>query len=383
MNSKQRVSMVTASIILSWCWWEKWKEKIDNQSTKKIQQKDTIRNIKNTLIAKDDSSSTQYNTYNIWDEVVDTFDIKDLIKKRDPLLINSKRFSLVYMLWKLDVNEIIRKYNPNLAKTKNQDYDWSGINIKTLDTIIVPRIFPSMKDFFKPAIEDFLIDKPQLADSVWTRRTVIIVAQRPDKKMWLWFYNNGILEFAWPVSIGNWTRNKDAKTKQWFKAVTPQWVFQVIRKDPNHRSTPNRDAMPNFLEINAYNNKWDLRWLWRHGWQYVDWLPHSHGCIRFVHLLTKASLENIVWSMVPWEGTPFIAQRVPFPSDLDSIKYYTKLHPELAKERISRQDTILEPNMYTDKIKKRLSNQEKKDSLQAIRKYKSEKNKSQQNNIKK
>jgi hypothetical protein len=70
------------------------------------------------------------------------------------------------MLGKLDVNEIIKLYNPQLAKSKNENYDWSNVNIKSLDTLIVPRIFPSMKEFFKPQLEEFLIDNPQLADSV-------------------------------------------------------------------------------------------------------------------------------------------------------------------------------------------------------------------------
>jgi hypothetical protein len=78
----------------------------------------------------------------------------------------SKRFSLGHVLGKLDVNDIIRIYNPALAATKEANFDRTRVNLKSLDTIIVPHIFPSMKDLFSPSLEDFLLDKTELAGSV-------------------------------------------------------------------------------------------------------------------------------------------------------------------------------------------------------------------------
>jgi hypothetical protein len=70
------------------------------------------------------------------------------------------------VLGKLDVNDIIRIYNPTLAATKPANFDRTRINLKSLDTIIVPHIFPSMKDYFSSSLDDFIADKPEIADSL-------------------------------------------------------------------------------------------------------------------------------------------------------------------------------------------------------------------------
>jgi hypothetical protein len=66
-------------------------------------------------------------------------------------------------------------------------------------------------------------------------------------------------------------------------------------------------------------------------------------------------------------STLFIANRAPFPKELDSIDYYKK-RPELAKQWLAHQDTIPNPNPYTDKIKQYFNKQLHKDSLNNVKK---------------
>ena len=58
-------------------------------------------------------------------------------------------------------------------------------------------------------------------------------------------------------------------------------------------------------------------------------------------------------------GTPCFAAWEPYERELDSLDYYTKWHPNLAKNWLEKQDKITSQgsNPYKEKIAKRLSSQ--------------------------
>jgi hypothetical protein len=81
----------------------------------------TSKGVHDTLSQKDSENTTGY----FDPSIASCYSIKDLMKQKDPLVTISKRFSLGHVLGKLDVNDIIRIYNPKLAATKAAGFDRS------------------------------------------------------------------------------------------------------------------------------------------------------------------------------------------------------------------------------------------------------------------
>lgn len=342
MNSKNIIgSIITAWILASCGTPNKKNQHIKDIHTDSIHQQITKKELSDTL------SHTKKNTLTVQPDVM-LFDIQEMIKKKDAAITIADGKSLLWMLGSLDVDNIIKQYNPQLASTQKEWYNRSRQDIRSLDTLYVPRIFPSMKEFFSPQLDTFLVHNPQIKDSVEDDQTVIIVTELPNWHFWLWFYENGILQLAYPVSIWDWWRHRDKvqerKTKsrkkiryQW---RSPQWRFWVKRKHANKKSKAN-DSMAYFLEL-----IWE-RWLWLHG-QKTQSKRQSHWCFRQPQLAAKMLFERVVADSTDW--TPFVSYWNPNKIELDSAKYYTEIHPELKEAWLKKQDTI-KKNTQKDTIK--------------------------------
>lgn len=315
----------------------------------------------NTIIKTDTTANNeQLETEPIYKTKTLTYNIEDLRKNKDPLITNTSRHSLLLMLGEQDANTIIQQYNPEIAVTKSTDFDWKWVSIFQLDSLNIPQVFPSVKDFFKPDLWEFLQDKPELQKIIYDffekhpatkekfakEKTCIIQTNLPNGKMGIAYYENGKLEIAGPTSIG------DGKWYKWYHARSPQWGFYIITKNANKRNKQG-DRMPYYLEFNAYNKNNNLRGLWIHWWQLVTGDPKSHGCSRFVHVLTKPLFEKVERTDTitdPW--TPVFAQWNPYKRELDSVKYYQKQSDKKIQEYLERtQDDST--NIYRKKIEER------------------------------
>ena len=239
MNPKNLIGSIITAWILASCWTPKNKNHLNENTPDSLQ----TNNNKKELIK---IFSEKKNNFVAQPEVM-LFDIKDMIKKKDPAIIVADGKSLLRMLWSLDVDSIIKIYNPQLAATQKTWYNWSRQDIRTLDTLYVPRIFPSMKSFFNPQLNSFLINKPEIKENIQDDQTVIIVTELPDWYFWLWYYEEWKLQLAYPVSIWDWSRHRDKATErnihsrkqiryQW---RSPQWRFWIKRKQANKKSKAN------------------------------------------------------------------------------------------------------------------------------------------------
>lgn len=311
-------------------------------------------------------------------EKVFTYNIKNLIKEHNALVTNSKSYSLVYGLGTQDLEPILKKYNPHLMKNGKSIAALKETSYRNIDSLQVPAVFPSVKDFFLPDIDIFLNDKPliqQVMNDFFSKypeakkkfdedKTCVITTKLPNGKMWTAYYENGILQLAWPTSIGNGNRYRNKHRSNWedayFHARSPQGWFFFTSFIPKKRNK-DRDAMTNYLELNATNKQGNSRGLWYHGWQRVTGEPSSHGCFRFINMLSDPLAKKI--QLTKWEkweiktyGTPCFAAREPYKQELDSVDYYTKRHPNLAKNWLEKQNKIRseDANPYKEKIAKLL-----------------------------
>lgn len=299
-----------------------------------------------------------------------TYTIKELLKNKDALVTNSKNFSLLYVLGEQDVNTIIKQYNPHLAKQKPDNFDWRWTKFTGLDSLIIPKVFPSVKEFFLEDLWDFLQDKqwlqetmqrffshyPKAAEVFKENETCIIQTKLPNETMGIAYYENGKLLLAAPASIGNGKRYPNPIHIPWedskFHARSPQWAFFIIDKVA-HKRNRQWDNMPYYMEFNARTKQWNLRWLGIHGWQLVTGDPKSHWCSRFVHALAKPLFEKAQKTTSvenPW--TPVFAYREPYQEELDSVHYYTKTHPKKIETFLARTEQEID-NPYREKIAQR------------------------------
>ncbi len=382
MNSKQFAATIGAAVLLAWCWPDEQKKSTDHTSKKDSITKQNDKNLHDTL---------SHNTAEYYDSTkVTRFIIKDLIKGDSPALKVTESKSLAYMLWGPDVNDIIKRYNPHIAKTRPSNYNRTRHDIRTLDTLYVPNIFPSMESFFSPSLTEFLKDKPQLRDSVWGLQTVTIVTELPDGSFGMWFYKNGSLSIASPTSIGKWTWHSDPKTQKRYHGKSPQWKFRFGHRAIRKRSN-SRDAMAYFNQVfdtKVGNDEVERRWLGRH-WQWINtsrtkvptadslhrnkkdslvqkkWgKRESHGCFRVPQLAWLLFDRQTVVDSLHWD--PMIALWKQSSAELDSVEYYTK-NRGLAKPWLAKQDTIPNPNPHSNKIKQHFQKELYRDSLNSIK----------------
>lgn len=333
MNSKQLIwSIITAGILAS-CWTPNTTDNNNEIYSDSISTEKTKKELTETL------SHNKKNTVSLQPDVM-LFDIQEMIKQKDPSIFVADGKSLLWMLGSLDVDTIIKTYNPHLLEDVKPWHNRSRQDVRSIDTLYVPRIFPSMKEFFNPELETFLANNPGLKDSVMEDRTVIIVTELPNWNFWLGYYQDGLLELAYPISIGDWKRHKDKFNRTRYQWRSPQWRYWIKRKHANKRSRA-RDSMAYFLEL-----IWE-RWLWLHG-QKTQSKRQSHGCFRQPQLAAKMLFERVVADST--DGTPFVSQRSPNKVEMDSTKYYTQLHPNLKEEWLKRQDT-LKSDIQQDTIK--------------------------------
>ncbi len=313
--------------ILAWCWTPKNKNNTWEITYKDSAIEQTQKELTDTL------SHNKKNTITIQPDVI-LFDIQEMMKEKDPSISVADGKSLLWMLGSLDVDTIIKQYNPHLLAGEKPWHNRSRQDVRGIDTLYVPRIFPSMKDFFNPELENFLFNNPALRDSVMDDKTVIIVTELPNGHFWLGYYQDGILQLAYPISIWDWKRHKDKFNRTRYQWRSPQWRFWVKRKHANKRSKA-RDSMAYYLELVSE------RWLWLHG-QKTQSKRQSHGCFRQPQLAAKMLFERVVADSTDW--TPFVSQRTPNKTEMDSTKYYTQIHPALKDERLKRQDTLKASN---------------------------------------
>lgn len=329
--------------------------------------------------AKEKKKTTAREITETIDEKVFSYNIKDLIKKNDPLITTSKSYSMIYALGTQDLELILKNYNPHLMKKGKTIEQRKETSYKNIDKLEVPAIFPSVKEFFLPNIDNFLADKPhiqQIMRDFFSKypeakkkfdidKTCVITTKLPNGKMGTAYYENGQLQLAWPTSIGNGKRYRNKYRNGWedsyFHARSPQGWFFFRTYVPKKRNKDG-DAMTNYLELNATNKQGNLRGLWYHGWQRVTGDPASHGCFRFINMLSDQLAKKV--KITKWEngeiktyGTPCFAGWEPYTQELDSVDYYTKWHPNLAKNRLEKQDKIAlkdksKVNPYREKIEK-------------------------------
>lgn len=143
-------------------------------------------------------------------EKIFSYNIKELIKKNDPLITTSKSYSMIYGLGTQDLEPILKKYNPHLMKKGKTIEQRKETSYKNIDSLQVPAIFPSVKDFFLPNIDSFLADKPeiqQVMNDFFTKypeakkkfdidKTCVITTKLPNGKMGTAYYENGLLQLA-------------------------------------------------------------------------------------------------------------------------------------------------------------------------------------------
>lgn len=225
--------------------------------------------------------------------------IKDLQSSKDPIdkalfhHIKNNYTGLWTMLWSTDAWEILHTYNPHIS---GKNPLWS--NIKHIDSLIIPRISPSLQWFFDTNIDSFLAKHDTLRELTWDNKHVIINTKN-DKWMYCtWVYINWQLRYAYAISPGV---NGEDRDKQWtkFRRFSPKWSYIITRADATKKSQAN-DFMAFYLWF------YDPRGLWLHGSQRVDgkitnkdgsisfnekW--QSHGCIRWVHIYRYLTFKDI------------------------------------------------------------------------------------------
>ena len=101
-------------------------------------------------------------------------------------------------------DSIMQEYNKDILSAlkikPGQSIQRRGL--EGANDIRVPMVYPTLKDFFVPSLNDFLADKPEIAAQVGSDNEVIIVTRAPDGNHSIGYYRNGHIFLAAYMSGG-------------------------------------------------------------------------------------------------------------------------------------------------------------------------------------
>ena len=304
--------ILSGTLALNWCN-EKSEETIYD---KKIEITDTLlMKHNNDSLIWWNHGSLQDSNNTIYKEFVDTLTIDMDRVKAWPLGTMPKiSRSLGALLWYHGYDkDILIKYNPeldSLFKSKNiENITYADIKQKTIKT---PAIYPSIKIFAKPSLQDFIKDKPQrVQDSLQTEQETIIITRNEDNKVVTLYYNQGQIQFAQYSSPGKWwvVREFDHRLKRRRKVdrSTPEWVMYTnLNKDLQRLNIKkSKDSLDSKIDSTYYYDSQDKQdslrksrafnasmpyfipfeqsqkqsWVGSH-YGRITWEKLSHGCAR-------------------------------------------------------------------------------------------------------
>ncbi len=173
--------------------------------------------------------------------------------------------NLAALLWYHHYDkEVLIAYNPeldSLLRSKNLEQIWyHEIKQKTIKT---PAIYPDLKDFAKPTLQDFIKDKPQwVQDSLKTDHEVMIITRNEENKAVILYYDNDIIQLAQYSSPGIWWKKRkyDHNLKKYriVDRSTPEGILYTNRNKDLLRPyiTKNKKIEENWTPMTINDTIW-------------------------------------------------------------------------------------------------------------------------------
>lgn len=172
--------------------------------------------------------------------------------------------------------EILISYNPELdSLLRSKDLEQIWYNEVTSKIIKTPAIYPEIKEFAKPTLQEFLKDKPQwVQDSLKTDHEAIIITRNENNKVVTLYYNNGIIQFAQYSSPGKWwiVREYDYRLKRRRNVDrhTPETIFYTNYNKDLTRYYYKKDTLNKKIDSIPYKDKDDTQKLKRVSWSFAN-----------------------------------------------------------------------------------------------------------------
>lgn len=172
--------------------------------------------------------------------------------------------NLAALLWYHGYNkDLLIQYNPELShlfESKNLEQIWyNEIKIQTLKT---PAVYPDLVNFAKPALQDFLQDKPQrIQDSLQHDQEVIIITRNEYNKVVTLYYDKGTIQFAQYSSPWIWWIVKEydhrIRKKRNVNRYTPEAILYTNYNKDLLRHYYKKDSLNTIVDSIPYSDKDD------------------------------------------------------------------------------------------------------------------------------
>ena len=183
--------------------------------------------------------------------------------------------NLAALLWYHYDKQLFIAYNPELDSLlswvqKLESIPYSAVDNKSIKT---PAIYPELKDFAKPSLQDFIQDKPQrVIDSLGNDQEAIFITRNNENKAVTLYYKNGYIQLAQYSSPGiGWTvREYDHRLKKKRKVNrnTPEWLLYTNYNKDLTRYYYQKDSMNNITDSIPYQDKDDRQNPLRVSWSF-------------------------------------------------------------------------------------------------------------------
>ena len=183
--------------------------------------------------------------------------------------------NLAALLWYHYDKKLLSDYNPELDSLLSWVQGLESIPYSLVDNknIKTPAIYPNLKDFAKPSLQDFIQDKPQrVVDSLGHDQEAIFITRNKEDKVVTLYYKDGYIQLAQYSSPGiGWTvREYDHRLKKKRKVNrnTPEWLLYTNYNRNLTRYYYKKDSTNTIIDSIPYKDKDDRQNPIRVSWSF-------------------------------------------------------------------------------------------------------------------